>query len=53
MYITFASVMQIKQPTTEETSLEIQNRGTSVPKLGYVNVSAKDIEKNFPQIILS
>ena len=46
MYITFASAMRIKQTplwlrNPEETSPEIQNRGTSRPKIGHVNVSAK------------
>ena len=46
MYITFASAMRIRQNplwlwNPEETSPEIQNRGTSGPKIGHVNVSDK------------
>ena len=49
MCITFVSTMQIRQNplwllNPEETSSEIQNRGTSGPKIGRVNVSDK---KNF------
>ena len=50
MYITFASAMWIRQNplwlwNPEETSPEIQNRGTSGPKIGHVNVSDKKTGK--------
>ena len=50
MYITFAVAMQIRQNTLwlwnpEETSPEIQNRGTSGSKIGHVNVSDKIVKK--------
>ena len=46
MYTKFAFAMQIRQNplwlwNLEETSPEIQNRGTSGPKIGHVNVSDK------------
>ena len=46
MHITFASAMQIRlKPlwlwNPDETSLEIQNRGTSCPRIGHVNVTVK------------
>ena len=49
MYIMFTCTMQIGQPTLwnpKEKSPEIQNRGTSGPKIGHVNLSAKNILKN-------
>ena len=48
MYITFASAMQIRQ-NPEETSPEIQNRGTSGPKIGHVNVSDNKTLKKKPK----
>ena len=46
MYITFTSTTWIRQNPlwfwdTEEKSPKNQNRGTSAPKIGHVNVSAK------------
>ena len=50
MYITFSSAMWIRQNplwlwNPEETSLDIQNRGTSGLKIGHVNVSDKKTKK--------
>ena len=50
MYITFASAMRTRQNplwlwNPEETSPEIQNRGTSGLKIGHVNASDKKTKK--------
>ena len=54
MCITFASTVQIRQNplwlwNQEETSPEIQKRGTSGPQIGHVNVSDKKPLKNKKQ----
>ena len=46
MYIVFASAEQVnKAKCTLETTAEIQNRGTSGPKKGHVNVPDKRTKK--------
>ena len=56
MYIMFASIMRIRQPTlalkSKETSLEIQNKGTSGPKIGHMCPPKKKTKKKNSDLLL-